>query len=183
MVPFYAAHAPGRMTWVAASFEQGNQSIYRIAKFYWVDEATRWSEEQLYQRAHGRSEGKRCWLGGLAKIDSRRSSERQLRYMLPNEDENTSPRRRKLVGLLLGSSGRPLNQLETDVDVLKCMYDLLESKKSIYSIFIYLTHISFSVATNERERRPPSGYKLWERTLLSRAFNRSRRQWNYKRLY
>lgn len=126
IVPFYAAHAPGRMTWVAASFEGGNQSTHRIVKFYWVDEEARWNEGELYQRAHGRSEGKHCWLGGLARVDNYWDFNRRLQAVPPNEDENSSLRR-KLVGLRLGSSGMPLSQLKTDVDVLKCMYDLLES--------------------------------------------------------
>ena len=145
MVPVYAAHGPGRMTWVAVGFRDGPDNIQRVFKLYWADKRLRSQEADLYAIAHGQStkddtqvdgpaseEGtkqatKRSWLGGLARIEKYWNTGKEIKGELPPQSSE-APVERQLVGLLLGSSGKPLNNLETDIDMLKCMYDLLDSE-------------------------------------------------------
>ena len=144
IVPFYAAHGPGRMTWVAVAFKDALENIQRIFKLYWADERLRSQEVDLYETAHGQAQkidihpgpeegteqvAKRSWLGGLARVQGHWNVGEEIVGQVHLQSSEL-PITRQLVGLLLGSSGKPLNFLKTDVDMLKCMYDLLESKCS-----------------------------------------------------
>ena len=136
LVPCYAAHGPGRMTWVAPAFKDNAEGVQRIVKLYWADKESLHREVDLYARAHGQTpmlvqdlaqEGvthsptNPSWLGGLARVEPDPEGWFPARSIEGSVD-------RQLVGLLLASSGKPLNYLKSDVDILKCMYDLLQSK-------------------------------------------------------
>jgi hypothetical protein len=120
MYPFYAGHFPGRGTWVAAGYQNGKPSqLPLIIKLSWTNRAKNQLEGELYDLAH--QDG---WIPGLA---------RPLLWSNPgieiHQKSNIGPinvLERHCV--VLESSGGPLSQCGSVLDVLKTMYDLLEGK-------------------------------------------------------
>jgi hypothetical protein len=136
MLPFHTGHYPGRGR-VASATEATDLSPgpkVHIAKIYWADAGSKWNEGDLYKDAHRGGE-----IPGLARIVDHWktgkvvSGSRELGGTITTREE---------VYVILGSTGRPLNQCEAVTQTLGCMFDLLKSKSNSRSIRSSLTNKS-----------------------------------------
>jgi len=128
MVPFHAGHYPGRGTWVACAIEAtkgtdlSSEPKVHIAKIYWADAGSRWNEGDLYQDAHGD-----VGIPGLARVESHWKTGQ---VVSGSRKPGGSITKREQVCVILGSTGRPLNECKDVNQILGCTFDLLESKSN-----------------------------------------------------
>lgn len=141
MLPFHTGHYPGRGTWVACAIEatEADETTdlppgpkIHIVKIYWADAGSKWSEGDLYQDAHGDS-----IIPGLARVvDHWKTGKVVSGSRKPGGPITT----REQVCVILGSTGRPLNECKDVKEILECSFDLLESKSNSGSIRFSLTN-------------------------------------------
>ena len=129
--PFRCGRYPGRGTWIGAAAEVGEarQSAIRIAKLYWADIRARWEEGPLYEQAHalgvipGLATAVQHWKTGKTTSMSE---------VAPPEEQESKLQRsqqiREQYCVMLGTLGKPLNNCETVLHILRAMFDLLVSK-------------------------------------------------------
>ena len=143
MLPFFPGHYPGRGTWVACAIEATEATeateaadlsppkLY-IVKVYWADAGSKFNEGDLYQAAHGDSK-----IPGLAHIvDYWKTGKVVSGRRKPGGPITT----REQVCVILGSTGRPLNECKDVNQILRCIFDLLESKSNSRSTRSSLTN-------------------------------------------
>ena len=126
MLPFHAGHYPGRGTWVACAIENtaatdlSPEPKIHIVKIYWVDAGSKWEEGDLYQDAHGKVK-----IPGLARVVAHWKTGKVVSGSRTPGGPITT---REQVCVILGSTGRPLNECKDVNQILRCIFDLLESK-------------------------------------------------------
>ena len=132
MFPFHTGHYPGRGTWVACAVEATEATDpspgpkVHIAKIYWADAGSKWNEGDLYQDAHGDVK-----IPGLAHvIDHWKTG----KVVSGSRKPGRPITKREQVCVILGSTGRPLNECKDVNQILGCIFDLLESKSNPRSI-------------------------------------------------
>ena len=150
--PFHCGGYPGRGTWIGAAVEVGeaSQSAIRISKLYWVDIRARWEEGLLYERAHadgviaGLATAVQHWKTGKSTSMSEVASPEECEStpVLPplhspepvpavEEQESKlqrSQQKREQCCVILGTHGKPLNNCETVLHILRAMFDMLVSR-------------------------------------------------------
>ena len=150
--PFHCRGYPGRGTWIGAAVEAGeaSQSAIRIAKLYWADVRARWEEGPLYEQAHaqgvipGLATAVQHWKTGKTTLMSEVPSPEECEStpVLPplhspepvpavEEQESKLQRSQQIreqYCVMLGTHGKPLNNCETVLHILRAMFDLLVSK-------------------------------------------------------
>jgi len=138
MLPFHTGHYPGRGTWVACAIENTAATDLspapkvHIVKIYWVDAGSKWNEGDLYQDAHGKVK-----IPGLARVvDHWKTGKVVSGSRIPGGPITT----REQVCVILGSTGRPLNECKDVNQILRCIFDLLESKSNSRSTRSSLTN-------------------------------------------
>src|SRR5258706_553110 len=150
--PFHCGGYPGRGTWIGAAVEVGGapQSAIRIANLYSANVRARWEEGPLYERAHaqgvipGLATAVQHWKTGKTTLMSEVASPEECEStpVLPplhspepvpavEEQESKLQRSQQIreqYCVMLGTHGKPLNNCETVLHILKAMFDLLVSK-------------------------------------------------------
>jgi hypothetical protein len=150
--PFCCGGYPGRGTWIGAAVEVGgaSQSAIHIAKLYWADVRARWEEGRLYELAHaqgvipGLATVVQHWKTGKTTLMSEVVSPEECEStpVLPplhspkpvpavEEQESKLQRSQQIreqYCVMLGTHGKPLNNCETVLHILRAMFDLLVSK-------------------------------------------------------
>jgi hypothetical protein len=130
--PFFASYPPGRTTRVGIAYpttwieggdttiaiEGGELSGPVYMKITYIDPKSRFREEKLYEQAHSRG-----YIPGLARLVAHESR--------PFFVEGEHGLRQKEV-LVLGSGGEPLNKCESVKELLKVIYDAIESRSSMF---------------------------------------------------
>jgi hypothetical protein len=145
MYPFYASHSPGKGTWVAAGYRSDDGSRCSqplIFKLSWGVEDHGRLEGDMYDLAH-----RDGWISGLA---------RPLLWSSPGISIQHRSKGGKVIILqrhcvILERAGSPLSKCDTVLDILKCMYDLLEGNDKSHSIDLG-TKSSCSTSKPLRER-------------------------------
>jgi hypothetical protein len=140
MLPFHTGHYPGRGTWVACAIEATEATDLspgpkvHIAKIYWADAGSKWSEGDLYEDAHGDVK-----IPGLARVIDHWKTGKDV---IGSRKPGGPITKREQVCVILASTGRPLNGCEDVNQILECFFDLLESKSNSRSIQSSLTNKS-----------------------------------------
>jgi hypothetical protein len=148
MYPFYVGRLPGKGTWVAAGYrsDDGSRSSQPlIFKLSWGVGNHGRLEGAMYDLAH-----RDGWIPGLARPVLWSSPGISMRHR-SKRDKITILHRHCIV---LESAGSPLSGCDTVLDILKCMYDLLEGENK--SLWSSLTKRSFGTSKPLRKRRPSS---------------------------
>jgi len=131
MLPFHTGHYPGRGTWVACAIDATDATEatnlspgpeVHIVKIYWAGAGSRWNEGDLYRAAHGGFE-----IPGLARVVDHWKTGK---VVSGSRKPGGSITRREQVCVILGSTGRPLNECKDVNQILGCIFDLLESKSN-----------------------------------------------------
>jgi len=125
--PFFASYPLGRMTRVGVAYpitlsEGGELPDPVYMKISYVDTNSRFREADLYKQAHSNG-----YIPGLARLVAHES--RQVFV------EGKRGQRQKEV-VVLGSGGEPLNKCESVVELLKVIYDVIQSRScmSLFSV-------------------------------------------------
>lgn len=150
--PFHCGRYPGRGTWIGAAVKVGeaSPSAIRIVKLYWADVRARWEEGPLYDQAHalgvipGLATAVQHWKTGKSTLMSEVASPEECESTpglpplhspepVPAVEEQEpklqrSQQIREQYCVMLGTRGKPLNNCETVLDILRAMFDLLVSK-------------------------------------------------------
>ena len=116
MHPFFASYPPGRMTRVGIAYptEGGESSDLVYLKISYVDQCR---EAALYSQAH--SKGTIPGLVRLVACESRPSFVKG----------KHGPKQKEVI--VLGSGGEPLSRCESVAELLKVVYDAIESRSCV----------------------------------------------------
>ena len=149
VIPIFTRKGAGRRTWIALGTETGSSDSRGnliIAKDMWRDEARRFEEDVLLEKAH---------LNGFIPGVVRLANKMHLDLNVTEGKQQRTKRR-----IIMGSSGSPLSSCTSVLHFLKVIYDAVEG---IYIPFVPYTFIystERSTSTSFRSRSSPSGYEL-----------------------
>jgi hypothetical protein len=132
LFPVFSSSGPGRMTWVGIGYVLKEGLLWhRTIKIVWFDVRKSFLETDLYRYVHGQG-----IIPGLVRLLDRKVLDDDLLSSTSGPDATGENVQRKKEALSLNNIGKPLSQCGSLLEILKVIYDTLESellfKSTIY---------------------------------------------------